>query len=39
MLHKTAEPLLADLLAFERHCIERHGRPLHAREVFDHLEQ
>jgi len=38
MLHQTAEPLLADLLALERHCIDRHGRPLHAREVFDHLE-
>jgi hypothetical protein len=38
MLHKTAEPLLADLMALERSSIERHGRPLHAREVFEHLE-
>jgi hypothetical protein len=38
MLHQTAEPLLADLLALERQCIDRYGRPLHAREVFDHLE-
>jgi hypothetical protein len=39
MLHKTAEPLLADLMAFERANIERYGRPLHAREVFERLEQ
>ncbi len=38
MLHKTAEPLLERLQAFERQSIEQHGRPMHAREVFDHLE-
>lgn len=38
MLHKTAEPLLADLMASERANIERHGRPLHAREIFARLE-
>ena len=38
MLHSTAEPLLADLMALERHSIERKGRPLHAREVMEHLE-
>jgi hypothetical protein len=38
MLHQTAEPLLADLLTLERNCIDQHGRPLHAREVFDRLE-
>jgi hypothetical protein len=39
MLHKTAEPLLADLLRFERASIERYGRPLHARQIFERLEQ
>ena len=39
MLHKTAEPLLADLMSLERANIERFGRPLHAREVFERLEQ
>jgi hypothetical protein len=38
MLHKTAEPLLADLMALERQSIERYGRPLHPREVAAHLE-
>ncbi len=38
MLHKTAEPLLADLMTLERSHVERYGRPLHAREVFEHLE-
>jgi hypothetical protein len=38
MLHRTAEPLLADLMATERANIERYGRPLHAREVFERLE-
>jgi len=38
MLHQTAEPLLADLMSLERQCIERFGRPLHPREVFEHLE-
>lgn len=39
MLHRTAEPLLADLVSLERANIERYGRPLHAREVFARLEQ
>ena len=38
MLHKTAEPLLLDLMSFERANIERYGRPLHAREIFERLE-
>jgi hypothetical protein len=38
-LHKTAEPLLVDLMSLERANIERFGRPLHAREVFERLEQ
>jgi hypothetical protein len=35
---EAAEPLLADLLVLERHHIERYGRPLHPRDVFEHLE-
>jgi hypothetical protein len=38
MLHRTAEPLLADLMALERNSIERYGRPLHPREVAAYLE-
>jgi Permuted papain-like amidase enzyme, YaeF/YiiX, C92 family len=38
MLHQTAQPLLAELQMLERQAIAQHGRPLHAREVFDHLE-
>jgi hypothetical protein len=38
MLHRTAEPLLAELQALERRSIDRTGRPLHAREVYDFLE-
>ena len=38
MLHNTAEPLLHELLALERRSIDRAGRPLHAREVYDFLE-
>jgi hypothetical protein len=38
MLHKTAEPMLAELQDLEQRSIDRHGRPLHAREVFEHLE-
>ena len=38
MLHRTAEPLLAELLALERRSIDRTGRPLHAREVYEFLE-
>jgi permuted papain-like amidase YaeF/Yiix C92 family enzyme len=39
MLHKTAEPLLADLMALERRSIDRTARPLHAREVAAFLEE
>jgi hypothetical protein len=39
MLHRTAEPLLADLMALERANIERHGRPLHPRAIFARLEK
>ena len=38
MLHRTAEPLLAELQAMERRSIDRTGRPLHAREVYEFLE-
>jgi hypothetical protein len=38
MLHKTAEPLLAELQAHERRSIDRTGRPLHAREIYEILE-
>jgi Permuted papain-like amidase enzyme, YaeF/YiiX, C92 family len=39
MLHRTAQPLLVQLQALERQSIAQHGRPMHAREVFDHLEE
>jgi hypothetical protein len=39
MLHKTAEPLLADLQELEQQSIDRYGRPLHARQVLEHLER
>jgi hypothetical protein len=39
MLHQTAEPLLERLQALERQSIEQHGRALHPRQVFDHLEE
>ena len=39
MLHKTAEPLLADLMALERHSIDRAARPVHAREVNAFLDE
>ncbi|MDH4982592.1 hypothetical protein [Hyphomicrobium sp. D-2] len=38
MLHRTAEPLLDELQALERRRIDRSGRPLHPREVYDFLE-
>ncbi len=38
MLHRTAEPLLAELQQLERRSIDRSGRPMHAREVYDFLE-
>lgn len=39
MLHKTAEPLLAELLALERRSIDRNARPLHARDIYAFLEE
>jgi hypothetical protein len=38
MLHRTEQPLLAELQMLERQAVTQYGRPLHAREVFDHLE-
>jgi hypothetical protein len=38
MLHRTAEPLLSELMSLERRSIDRTGRPLHAREIYDYLE-
>lgn len=38
MLHRTAEPLLGELIRLERRSIDRTGRPLHAREVHEFLE-
>ncbi len=39
MLHRTAQPLLEDLQHMERVMVNAEGRPLHPREIFDHLEQ
>jgi hypothetical protein len=39
MLHKTAEPLLAEIRAKEAEQIARTGRPLHPRQVYEILEQ
>jgi len=39
MLHQTAQPLLAELQTLERQNITQHGRPLHPREVYNHLEE
>ena len=39
MLHKTAEPLLAEIRALEAEQIARTGRPLHPRQVYEALEQ
>lgn len=38
MLHKTAQPLLEEVQHMERVRIGTEGRPLHPREVLDHLE-
>jgi hypothetical protein len=38
MLHKTAQPLLEEVQHKERIRIATEGRPLHPRDVFDHLE-
>ncbi|MGL4396248.1 MAG: YiiX/YebB-like N1pC/P60 family cysteine hydrolase [Hyphomicrobium sp.] len=39
MLHKTAEPILNELQALEAETVARTGRPLHGREIFEHLER
>lgn len=39
MLHKTAEPILARLVAIEDAHIAKAGHPLHPRDVFALLEQ
>lgn len=39
MLQKTAQPLLEELRHMERIKVLTEGRPLHPREVFDHLEE
>ncbi len=39
MLHQTAQPLLVELQTHERQSIAQHGRPMHAREIFNHLEE
>jgi Permuted papain-like amidase enzyme, YaeF/YiiX, C92 family len=39
MLHKTAEPLLAEVRERELEQIARSGRPLHPRQVYEILEQ
>jgi Permuted papain-like amidase enzyme, YaeF/YiiX, C92 family len=39
MLHETAQPLLVELQTHERQSITQHGRPMHAREIFNHLEE
>jgi hypothetical protein len=38
MLHKTAEPLFAELVELERESVARTGHQLHPRAVFDALE-
>ena len=38
MLHRTAEPIVHELLTFERNTITRLGRPMHGLEIFEHLE-
>jgi Permuted papain-like amidase enzyme, YaeF/YiiX, C92 family len=39
MLHKTAEPLLAEIRTHEVEQIARTGRPLHPRQIYEILEQ
>jgi hypothetical protein len=39
MLHKTAQPLLEEVQHKERIRIATEGRPLHPRDIFDHLEE
>ncbi len=39
MLHKTAEPLLDAIQAFEADQIARTGQPLHPRQIYEELEK
>lgn len=39
MLHKTAEPICAELREIERRSIAKTGLPLHGLEIFAHLER
>lgn len=39
MLHKTGEELLGPLDALEQNTIRMTGRPLHPRDIFEHLER
>ncbi|MGD9829883.1 MAG: hypothetical protein AB7U66_14245, partial [Hyphomicrobiaceae bacterium] len=39
MLHRTAQPLLDELTMAETSRIRDTGRPLHAKDVFAHLER
>lgn len=39
MLHQTAEPVMQELMAIESRHVAATGRPLHPRDVFDHLER
>lgn len=38
MLHKTAEPLLDEIMSLEAEQIARTGKPLHPRQVYSALE-
>lgn len=39
MLHRTGEELLGPLDALEQNTIRNTGRPLHPRDIFEHLER
>jgi hypothetical protein len=39
MLHRTGEELLGPLDELEQDTIRRTGRPLHPRDIFEHLER
>lgn len=39
MLHRTGEELLGPLDALETDTIQRTGRPIHPRDIFEHLER
>ncbi len=38
MLHKTAQPILEELQHKDRLRLHTEGKPLHPREIYDHLE-